>query len=351
MIAPHTDSQLFWQQQLKTSQLGAMSHTVQQIQALLGQDDTSAEDLAAIILTDVTLTSRVLAVANSVIHRGQTSSGAEGTLTQAIVQLGFSGLRAICISAAVMDTVLKQTDHRPELHDCISDSFDTAIHARNVAEKTGLNAEQAFVAGLLQNLGELVFWCSSIPDSEAYQQLLEHSVDSPEQAFKRLSGMDFEDMSKALAREWNLGELLQQTFSADITPATKAIHLGRRISQASKQGWESPQINQLLQDQLKALGFDIIAGMNFMKQGAEEAARLAGRYQPEPAEQTGSDSDQQADDLLALIDVDPIDEPVTSEAEASEAETSEPVPSDAPSSEPEPSDQPTPRRATSLIRS
>ena len=123
----------------------------------------------------------------------------------------------------------------------------------------------------------MIFWCSTMPDSKAYLDLSD-VVDSPEKAFKKLSGMDFQDMSKALAIEWKLSDVLLEYLGVDITPETKAVHLGRRISQASKQGWDSPAINKILQSQLRDLGFDVMSAMQFMRDGANEAKALAANY-------------------------------------------------------------------------
>jgi HD-like signal output (HDOD) protein len=269
-----------WQQVLKSTELRAMSGTLRELEQLIGNDGTTAKQLADIILKDVPLTSRVLTVANSVIHAPNRAANDEGALTQAIVRIGFNGLRAICISIAIMDSFLKKMPNHPEMIACVAHSFEVAVHARNAAKKTGAQQEDVFIAGLLQNLGELVFWCSTVPESSVYKELLECAVDTPEQAFKKLSGMDFQDMSEALAKEWKLSELLLESFGVKMTPETKAVHLGRRISSASKGGWESPAINKLLQTQLSDLGFDIMSGMKFMREGADEARQLAQNYTP-----------------------------------------------------------------------
>ena len=275
-----------WQQVLKSTNLRAMSGTLRQVERLIGNDETTAKQLADIILKDATLTPHVLMVANSATHLpAATEPSNEGALTQAIIRIGFKGLRAICISVAIMDSFLKKMPSRPELQACIAQSFDVAVHARNVAKKMSVNEEDVFIAGMLQNLGELVFWCSTIPDSQVYLDLMDCAADSPEQAFKKLSGMDFQDMSKELATEWELSDLLQETFGVKLNDEIKAVHLGRRISLGLKQGWDSPAINKLLQGQLSDLGFDIMNGMSFIRAGADEASALAASYSPHVTEQ------------------------------------------------------------------
>jgi HD-like signal output (HDOD) protein len=274
-----------WQALLKNTELRVKSGVLQKLENLISNDNTTPQQLVDVILKDVTLAARVLTLANTLTPGDIPSSDQGGELTQAIVRIGFNGLRAICIAAAIMDTFLKKIPHRPELLDCLAQSFDVAVHARNVAKETGANEEDVFIAGLFLNLGELVFWCSSIPESKEYLELLEFVVESPEQAFKRLSGMDFQDMSKELGTEWKLSDLLLEAMGVNVTPDTKAVHLGRRISQASKYGWDSPEINKILQSQLSDLSFDIMRGMKFMRDGSDEAKALAASYDLQPTGQ------------------------------------------------------------------
>jgi HD-like signal output (HDOD) protein len=297
-------NETFWLELIKTTELGAMAGTLDEIQNLISDENSTVKQLADIILRDVTLATRVLSIANSIVNPNQ-QNDYEGSLTQAIVKIGFQGLRAICISASIMDRILKNSNHQQEIISCLNESFENAIHARNIAEKTGAAMEDVFIAGLLQNIGEVIFWCSPIPDRPEYQELLKYAVDTPEQALKKLSGLDFDDMSAILTTDWNLSELLQQTLNGEITRATKAVFLGRRITQASKHGWESKEINTLLQTQLKELDFDIMSGIEFIKQGCETAKGLSKNYpvakQTAPTEKSTvknqSDEPSQLDDM------------------------------------------------------
>lgn len=268
-----------WRQQLLNTELRAMSGSLSAINDIINKDSTSTKQLADIILTDVALTTRVLTIANSVQHNPAAVTVSESALVRAIVRIGFSGLRAICISTAILDSVLKEMPNHPELLSCIVQSFENAVHARNVASKTGGNAEDVFIAALLQNIGELVFWCSSIPKSKEYLDLRESAFDSPEKALKKLSGMDFRDVSIALACDWHLGDVLVESLEGEINANTKAVHLGRGIEQAINEGWDSASLKKLLQIQLSAMGLDILAAMTFMKDGDAEAKLLAASYE------------------------------------------------------------------------
>ncbi|MFT5692522.1 MAG: HD-like signal output (HDOD) protein [Oceanicoccus sp.] len=279
MTRDRNKNQKTWRQLLLSTELRAMSGSLRAINDIINKDSTSTRQLADIILTDVALTTRVLTIANSVQHNPSAVTVSESALVQAIVRIGFGGLRAICISTAILDSVLKEMPNHPELLLCIVQSFENAVHSRNVANKAGGNAEEVFIAALLQNIGELVFWCSPIPKSKEYLDLRESAFDSPEKTLKKLSGMDFNDVSIALSRDWHLGDVLVESLEGEINPNTKAVHLGKGIKQAINEGWESASIRKLLQVQLSAMGLDILAAMKFMKDGDAEAKLLAASYE------------------------------------------------------------------------
>jgi len=279
MTRDRKEAQKNWRHELMNTELRAMSGTLRAINDVINKDSTSTKQLADIILTDVALTARVLTIANSIQHNPAAVTVSEGALVQAIVRIGFGGLRAICISTAILDSVLKEMPHHPELLSCIFQSFENAVHGRNVANVTGANAEEVFIAGLLQNIGEMVFWCSAIPKSKEYQDLRESAFDSPEKALKKLSGLDFNDISIALSQEWRLSDLLLESLEGEININTKAIHLGRGINEALKEGWDSAPIKKLLQVQFSEMGFDIMAAMKFMRDGDADAKVLAASYE------------------------------------------------------------------------
>lgn len=269
-----------WQQLLQQTDLRAMSSVIRQLERLIGKDSTTPKQLADVVLQDIALTSRVLIVANSVTLNCKEPVHGESSLTRAIVRVGFNGLRAICISAAIMDSFLKKSPHCKELQAVISQCFNVAVYSRIIARRAGANEEEVFIAGLFQKLGELLFWSSDIPESSSYQDLLKFTVDTPEQAFKRLTGKDFQDLSIALAVNWKLSPLLLESLGATINDNTKAVHLGRRFSSVSRHGWDSPQAKNLLQQHQDMLGVDLETCMRFMREGEAEAKALAGSYVP-----------------------------------------------------------------------
>lgn len=116
-------------------------------------------------------------------------------------------------------------------------------------------------------------------------------------------------MSIALASEWQLSDLLLESYGVNITNETKAVHLGRRISIASRQGWNSTQINKILKSQVIDLGFDILSGMDFMRDGAKEAQALAASYDQttnEPCDDITQQQPEEAVDTFIELPAEPL---------------------------------------------
>lgn len=289
-----------WLKQLKAIEMRAFSGTLRSVASLLDSGESSAKQLAAAILKDPMLTARVLQVANSVSHQvaaqplsTEVEDGA-GALTQAVVRIGYGSLRAICISVALMETLLRKNPHSEQLRNCVAISFQTAVHARNMAHKLGANEEDIFIAGLLQNLGELLFWCSDMPDSPDFQELCACAVDTPEQAFKQLCGKDFRELSQWLAGEWRLSGTLSQSFGFELNNTTKAVSFGRRIPRAVEQGWASEACKDILQSLAKEFKFDLDAATELVRSGMAEAAQLSASYLSERRSKRAVACDTQA---------------------------------------------------------
>ena len=273
-----------WLEILQKTEMRALASISNEITQLISNTNTSANALATMILKDAALTSQVLKIANSVSYNTEgkkSKSDPDSELKRAIIRIGFNGIRCICISIALIDSIIKNPDKQQRLYQCLAQSFHTAVHARNVAQQMGCRSEDVFIAGLLQNLGELVFWTSPISDMSSFKALLEQVDGNEPEAAKLLTGMDFSEMSKGLAESWALSETLSNSFNpADFSRETKAINLGNMMSAGVEAGWESKPLKVALNKITKDFNFDLGKGMALLKKGADEAVAMANEYSP-----------------------------------------------------------------------
>ncbi len=124
-----------------------------QVLAAAEDPDASIEALAKLIHSDQFLAVRVLRVANSAVFRP--SDRRIYSLTQAISRLGLVGTRNVVVAAAMAQAIY----HGPRkvlLQQLWRESVGAAVGYQLIEQVAGKNAEAAFLAGLMHNVGKPV---------------------------------------------------------------------------------------------------------------------------------------------------------------------------------------------------
>lgn len=269
---------------ISNSQLRALATINSQIIiAINNNGETSA--IEEIVLKDAALTASILKVASSVTYLTHTNNTVK-TIKDAIVRIGLDGLRSMCITISLIDSIPSR-DHqkRKQLLKCLSKSIHAAIQSKNIARDIKApNAEAIYITALLHNIGELAFYSSSICLLQEYKDYIEDGL-SPESACLKLSGCDFKELSKALCEEWNLDSLslgsLQQTPSSI---EAKTVNLGVDIAKAIGQGWNSDAVKDVQNELISNYKKDIQSSISFLRNGYEEALREISYFCPEATE-------------------------------------------------------------------
>ncbi|KAB7627504.1 HDOD domain-containing protein [Alkalilimnicola sp. S0819] len=152
-----TDTSLArWMHRLNERDMPVLNNTVQQLCNISTDTGASANDLAAVVLRDASMTSGVLRIANSAHYN---RSGREiNTISRAVVMLGFDTVRGIGLSQILIDTFLNG-EARSHLVGLMRQSVYAAVQAKLIAQQAGDEApEEIFIAALLYRLGEIAFW-------------------------------------------------------------------------------------------------------------------------------------------------------------------------------------------------
>jgi putative nucleotidyltransferase with HDIG domain len=133
-----------------TRDLPTLPIIAQRILTLSDDEETSTEALAKIIASDQALTVRILSLANSAYygHRAQIA-----TLWQAIVVIGWTMLKQVSLSVLICKALSPGGNRAPFWRH----SLMAANAAASAATKAGAqNAEAAYVAGLLHDVGKVI---------------------------------------------------------------------------------------------------------------------------------------------------------------------------------------------------
>ncbi len=166
-----------------------------------------APEIAQIIGMDQALTANVLKLINSSYYG---YSAGVANISQAVVLLGLRAIKHLAISLSVVSVLNKHNNEDPGRIFYWEHSIGTAIAARILMNGLNKNlAEEAFTAGLLHDVGKIVFLLSL--DDEyinLYEEALADTYDmaSIEQEY---IGVDHARIGASVVRRWNFPIELQ----------------------------------------------------------------------------------------------------------------------------------------------
>ncbi|MEW5701205.1 MAG: HDOD domain-containing protein [Candidatus Zixiibacteriota bacterium] len=191
---------------LGVRELYTLPQTLVEVLRVTDSPQTSAHDLSRIILRDAPITARLLRMANSVMYGQQ---GRVNTVHQAVVLLGFRAVKSLVLSTAVYDLFADRNENPPfDFNQFWQYSLETAGISQLLAGRIGYQPqEEAFVAGLLHDIGLLVM-ARACP--EEYRQFLA-GADAAKgwcEAEGEFFGIDHAEAGAALFRDWGLPQPL-----------------------------------------------------------------------------------------------------------------------------------------------
>jgi len=190
---------------------------VQKIIEIVDSPTTSASDLNKAISMDQSLSAKVLKLVNSAFYGFPKKIE---TLTQAIVILGFNTVRSLALSISMVDFFTEKKGHRLNYGEFWKHSIATSILARSIAKKAFPSiAEEAFVSGLLHDIGILIL-DQFVPNDyiNAYKVMREENLQLY-QAEKKVMGITHPEVGRMLAEKWNLPDPLLYSISYHHSPS------------------------------------------------------------------------------------------------------------------------------------
>ena len=201
----------------KIEGLPSFPTTHAEIMKLAKSEDANSEALAEQIKMDPSLLATVLKLVNSAYYglRKKVSS-----LKVAVSLLGFEEIANLVMSAQVFQK-LGGTKKKREGLDLMAfwrHSVGTGFVARAAAKKLQTEAESAFLAGMLHDVGKLVL---DMFFSEFYNQVVEKAKTEKMlivKAEEEIMGVTHAEVGGQLATEWKFGEDLQNSILSHHNP-------------------------------------------------------------------------------------------------------------------------------------
>lgn len=166
-------------------------------------ENVTIDDIENLILEDPALVGQILKVANSAFYKGL---GEINTIKQAILRLGSEKVATLALVASQKQTY---ESHDPVIRDHMDrlweHSFASAIGCRWLAEQSGYasNANVAFLAGLLRDIGKLVI--IKVLEKLRQENRIANDV-TPESVIEILDSSLHTQCGHELVTAWNLPE-------------------------------------------------------------------------------------------------------------------------------------------------
>ena len=268
-----------WVQKLGDAGMPVFAHTARDISHVSDSRESSAAELARVVLQDAAMTAKLLRVANSPVFNPMGKS--ISTVSRAVVVLGFQEVRSICLSIAVVESMLKGKQKQRVAGE-MARSFHAAVQARAFARKRkDKSPEEVFIATLLSHLGDMAFWAFAGDSAERMDTALRQRADDPPDKVQQdVLGFVFRELTLSLGREWKLGDLLEESLEGrvDKNPRAGSVLLGYELAVASEKGWDSPEVKKLVKRIAENLYLPAEEVGKLVKANAEEAADTAAFY-------------------------------------------------------------------------
>lgn len=214
--------------------LPALPVIVSELLASFEDPDVGLDQLAGRIANDQALAAKTLRLANSSFYGLQSKVR---TISQAIQVLGFESVRALVVGAGVIGGFETGRRNGFDFDGFWRHAIASALCARALARRINSPPEQAFVAGLLHDLGRLVLvtrFPTHYAEVLAQRALRDCTLQEAERA---VLGIDHAQVGRALAQHWRIPEAIcraignhHQPMQQDFGELPAIVHVANAVA-------------------------------------------------------------------------------------------------------------------------
>jgi HD-like signal output (HDOD) protein len=207
--------------------LPALGSSIARIIQLSSSDDQSIQQLAYCVLSDVSLTQKILRLSNSVAFK-TASSKVNANITKAIFLLGFNSVKTCALAMLLVDGM---SGKRAELvRTELIHALAASMISRELAKISNfIDIEEAAITALFKNLGRLLL---AAYDHDLYQKLImliAQGTHTPVQASMQVLSFNLDTLTETVLEKWSI--------PSSIIQGLKSRPLGNLSIARSKQEW------------------------------------------------------------------------------------------------------------------
>jgi putative nucleotidyltransferase with HDIG domain len=204
--------------------------------SMTSSDDCTIQELSDVVQRDPLLAAHLLRIANSALYA---PSYPASSLRLAIARLGILELRRVAITIACQARVFRLRGWETEVEELFAHSLATALYASEIAKLVRVSDEEAFLGGLLHDVGHPVV-LQGLCEMDKTQAL-----GLPRSIMKRLAEMHHTRVGSRLVETWGLSPRLAEVIARHHEPVKKPaanlaiVHLADTLAYGDPQTLET----------------------------------------------------------------------------------------------------------------
>jgi putative nucleotidyltransferase with HDIG domain len=189
---------------------------IAKITQMLQNPATNADELGMAIRTDQVLASTVLKLVNSAFYG---FPGRIGSISHAVVLLGFSTVKNIVLTASVLEIFKTDGGGKFNAQDFRKHSLACGVAAQCLAQAVGYEQkDECFVAGLVHDIGKLIMFQLAPDDFMRVIDCAEKTRSLFYDSETKLLGIDHQEIGGMLIEQWRLPPNILCAVSAHHNP-------------------------------------------------------------------------------------------------------------------------------------
>lgn len=267
-----------WVDSITERELPLFAQNLAEISSVATARQSSAADLARAITMDISMSVRLLRIANSPVLNPQDRT--IDSVRTAVVLMGFDAVRDLAFSLSLVSEL-----HRGDGNDRVVELLAHAFHAATQAQALARagkdrSPEEVFVAGLLLNVGEMAFWSRPRPEGEAIAARIARG-EPREAAECAVLGFPLQELSRRLAEEWRMSGLLRSVLAdpASGNPRCASVRTGDAVARVVEaHGWDSREGKATLDDAAAQVSMAKAELEPLLRDATREAGKMARRF-------------------------------------------------------------------------
>ena len=264
---------------LASKELPTLPLIASQLLALTAQEETTLTDIANLVSQDVALSSKILRVANSSFYSFPQQIA---SINQAVSILGINAVRSLVLSFSFLSMKGKRSklfDFEGFWERSLIGAAATKLILEQVANA---DTDEAFICGLLQNIGQLVFASTLRDEYDAFLECLRDSTPATESdpvlLEREYLGLDHTTAGYEVAKLWAFPESLLLPIQHHHDPRSytggnkkhlqniRAVHLADLLAQIFYSDTPENFHKQFRSEAKELLGLKVLSINTILKQ-------------------------------------------------------------------------------------